>query len=58
MSEAKTKLTPAQRTKAWRDKNRDRYNKYMKDRRAKSAEDRDRARFEELKKRFEGKSDD
>lgn len=35
MNRKPKKLTPAERTKAWREKNRDRYNAYMRKLRAK-----------------------
>ena len=58
---AKKRLTPAERTKRWREKNAEKHSTYMKryakDRRAKSSEERDFAKFQELKSRCEGKGE-
>ena len=54
-----TEAAPGSRSKKWRAENREKsrayMQKYMKDRRALSAEERDRSRYEALRGRFEGK---
>lgn len=60
--ETKKPLTPAERTRRWRENNPEKHSTYMKqyakDRRAKSSEERDRARYEALRARFEGSGDE
>jgi hypothetical protein len=56
---AKKRLTPAERTKRWREKNAEKHSAYMKgyakDRRSKSSEARRREQYEALRAEFEGK---